>query len=117
MTNPMKGSIATLRDTLQLRRYYISPHSVNSSESAHFKPHQGWKSLPVIVTCSFGRLFGPAFARESQRCPPRAEQRWHSPVATFSIFRTTNIPSCPITFPNTQCFPSKNGAGAVVMKN
>jgi hypothetical protein len=38
-----------------------------------------------------------------------------APVGTFSIFLTTNIPST--TLPNTQCLPSRNSAGAHVMKN
>lgn len=50
---------------------------------------------PVILTTSFGLLFGP--------------------VATFSILRSVNIPS--ITRPNTTCFPSRKSHLAVVMKN
>ena len=38
-----------------------------------------------------------------------------SRVRTFSIFRTTSSPST--TRPNTTCFPSRCGAGAVRMKN
>lgn len=37
------------------------------------------------------------------------------PVGTFSILRTVNMPS--VTRPKTVCLPSKNSAGAVVMKN
>ena len=56
-----------------------------------------WKmvNVPVIFTANFGRLLFP--------------------VATFSIFRRVSMPS--VTRPKTVCFPSKNGAGAVVMKN
>lgn len=38
-----------------------------------------------------------------------------APVGTFSILRTVSNPS--MTRPNTQCLPSRNSAGAVVMKN
>ena len=38
-----------------------------------------------------------------------------APVGTFSIFLTTSIPST--TLPKTQCLPSRNSAGAHVMKN
>jgi len=41
--------------------------------------------------------------------------RLFAPVGTFSTFRTVNNPS--VTRPKTQCFPSRNSAGAQVMKN
>lgn len=104
---------------------YISPHS-------------------AILTCNFG-LYGfrqlPASSilipppndslsthilREEHGDIRLPEMRWKkkesnlthllfAPVGTFSIFLTVNKPS--MTRPKTQCFPSRNSAGAVVMKN
>lgn len=54
-------------------------------------------SAPVILTTSFGRLFGP--------------------VGTFSIFLRTSRPSESSTLPKTTCFPSRKSAGWQVMKN
>ena len=51
--------------------------------------------IPVILTASFGLLFGP--------------------VGTFSILRNVSIPS--MTLPKTTCFPSRKSHGAVVTKN
>jgi hypothetical protein len=46
---------------------------------------------------------------------PDVTYRLLAPVGVASIFLTTNIPST--TLPNTQCFPSRNSAGAHVTKN
>lgn len=104
---------------------YISPHS-------------------AILTCNFGLYsFRQLRASSILRPPPSdflsahtlreehgdirlPKMRWKkkgrnltyllfAPVGTFSIFRTVNKPS--MTRPKTQCFPSRNSAGAVVMKN
>lgn len=104
---------------------YISPHS-------------------AILTCNFGLYgFRQLPASSILRPPPNdflsahsllkehgdirlSEMHWKkkernltyllfAPVGTFSIFLTVNKPS--ITRPKTQCFPSRNSAGAVVMKN
>lgn len=58
----------------------------------------GRRDSPVILTASFGRLLGP--------------------VGTFSILRRMSMLSPPSTiFPKQTCLPSRNSAGAVVMKN
>jgi hypothetical protein len=84
---------------------YISPHSAHTARPSaysqllarHTRTSQPPMDLPVILQTSFGRLLGP--------------------VATFSIFLRTSMPSWSTTLPNTTCLPSRKGAGCVVMKN
>jgi len=99
--------------------HYISPHS--TTLTINFGLHK----LSIISSLSSAEV--SRRRSKSKRDIPRPRfpvsdlwsrlgtHRLLAPVGTFSIFLTTNIPST--TLPKTQCLPSRNSAGAHVMKN
>jgi hypothetical protein len=92
-------------------RLYISPHS--TTLTINFGLHHQFNPTNFLI-------FQSIKSRDRPRPRPLASARLGThrllaPVGTFSIFLTTNIPST--TLPKTQCLPSRNSAGAHVMKN
>ena len=102
----MSFRLGGLRDTSvssdTSRNADITMHDATSS---YISPHS------VIRTTSFGLLRD---VRSSLKDIVTTDL-FIAPVGTFSTFRTVKSPST--TRPNTQCFPSRNSAGAQVMKN
>lgn len=104
---------------------YISPHS--AILTCNFGLY-GFRQLPASsILIRPQTTFCPRIFSEksmaifiSPRCTGKKKESnlthlLFAPVGTFSIFLTVNKPS--MTRPKTQCFPSRNSAGAVVMKN
>jgi hypothetical protein len=115
-------------------RLYISPHSTTLTINLglHHQPssdgifdvtieRRGWLEWALNFALGLRSQIDLALDLRSQihlALDLRSRLGTHrllAPVGTFSIFLTTNIPST--TLPKTQCLPSRNSAGAHVMKN
>lgn len=81
------------------RMLYISIHTCN-----YISPHSAILTVSLGLRCQWVSWGGRHWT-----------DRLLAPVGTFSIFLTVNRPS--VTRPKMTCFPSRNSAGAVVMKN
>jgi hypothetical protein len=105
-------------------RFYISPHSTTLTINLglHHQPspdgifdvtieRRGWLEWALNFALCLRSQIDLTLDLRSRLWT----YRLLAPVGTFSIFLTTNIPST--TLPNTQCLPSRNSAGAHVMKN
>lgn len=98
---------------------YISPHSAILTCNFGLFMILSSASEPSSILIPSQVTFCPRILdRKAKRKREKKRKPTHlllAPVGTFSIFLTVNKPS--MTRPKTQCLPSRNSAGAVVMKN